>query len=366
MNWKTTLPMTLVLCGGILIGIYCAHYFIELKWKNFAPFHYTKNTYPVQLEQIIDFTKGAEIALQSSVSIKAWKTNQSESTGAGVIFNAQGYIVTNYHVIKSSKLIEIELFNHVKLSAELIGYDEYTDLAVIKVRTDIPLKPITFANSDNLRIGQWVMAIGCPYHLHATVTKGIISGLGRDIGVLKNNLENQEFSDLVIESFIQTDAPINPGNSGGALVNLNGEMVGINTAIASETGLFEGFSFAIPSNLVLKVVKDIMNYGKVNRSFLGISAQITKNPFFYKKLNTFGLEIYSVSINSPAFRAGLMEGDIILSINKIKIQNVPDLKQKIASYSPNETLDLQVFRNDQFINIKVKLEALNEYLNQGL
>lgn len=347
---------------GFFTGAFYTYYLIEQKWKNFAPFLYQKNTYSVHLEKQIDFTEGSEQALLSTVSIKAWKSNQRESTGAGVIFNSQGYIITNYHVIKSAKIIEVQLYNQVQLKAKLIGYDEYTDLAVIKIETEIPLKPIVFANSDNLKIGQWVIAIGSPFHLHFTVTKGIISGLSREIGVLKNQIEYQEFSDLVIESFIQTDAPINPGNSGGPLVNLRGEMVGINTAIASESGFFEGFSFAIPSNLVLKVVKDIINFGKVKHIFLGITAQNTHNPFFYKKLNDNGIEISSVSINSPAFHAGLMEGDIILAVNNVKVKNFPDLKQKIATLSPNETVDIQIFRNDKVFNVKVCLDSLHQYV----
>jgi S1-C subfamily serine protease len=363
MNWKNYALAGLSLFLGFSVGAYYTHYLIDQKWQNFAPFQYQKNTYAVNLENQVDFTEGSELALQSTVSIKAWKTHQKESTGAGVIFNTQGYIITNYHVIKSTKLIEVELYNQVKLEGKLIGYDEYSDLAVIKIQTDIPLKPIVFSNSDHLKVGQWVLAIGCPFHLHSTVTKGIVSGLGRDIGVLKNQLDNQEFSDLIIESFIQTDAPINPGNSGGPLVNLKGEMVGINTAIASESGYFEGFSFSIPSNLVLKVVKDIITFGKVNRSFLGITAQNTNNPFFYKRMNTNGLEISSVSLNSPAFHAGLMEGDIILAINDLKLKNFPDLKQKIATLSPNETVNLRIFRNDQVISVKVLLKSLNSYLD---
>ncbi len=362
MGWNSVIKTAVSLFLGIFLGVNYANYLIERKWKNFSPFQYQNNTHLANIEKQIDFTLGSEKALYSTVSIKSWKASNKESTGAGVIFNSQGYIITNYHVIKSSKIIEIELYNHVKLPAELIGFDEYTDLAVLKINTEVPLKPIVFTNSDELKIGQWVMAIGCPYHLQGTVTKGIISGLARDIGILKNQLDNQEFSELIVESFIQTDAPINPGNSGGPLVNLNGELVGINTAIASESGYFEGFSFSIPSNLVLKVVKDIITYGKVNRSFLGIIAKNTNNPFFYQKVNENGLEISSVSINSPAFRAGLIEGDIILSVNETKIKNYADLKQKIATISPNEIVCLKVFRNDRFIEINVKLDALNNYI----
>lgn len=178
-------------------------------------------------------------------------------------------------------------------------------------------------------------------------------------------MDNQEFSDFVIESFIQTDAPINPGNSGGPLVNLKGEMVGINTAIASESGYFEGFSFAIPSNLVLKVIKDIITYGKVRRSFLGITAKNTSNPDFYKKLKVNGLEISSVALYSPAFHAGLMEGDIILEVNGLKLRNFADLKQKIATLNPDETVELKIFRNDCVISVKVLLKSLHSYLDSG-
>jgi len=363
MNWEHgKLAFTLLL--GFGLGAYYTQYVIEKKWQSFEPFHYQKNTIPVNLEEQVDFSKGSEKALRSTVSIKAWKSSKKESTGSGVIVDTNGHIATNYHVIKSAQLIEVELHNQVVLPAELVGFDEFSDLAVLKIHTDIPLSPIVFGNSDQLKIGQWVIAIGCPYHLTSTVTKGIISGIGRDIGILKNQLDNQEFTDLIIESFIQTDAPINPGNSGGPLVNLQGEMIGINTAIASESGYFEGFAFAIPSNLVLKVVKDLIVHRRVIRNYFGIKASNTKNPFFYKKINTNGLEISSVSLNSPAFRAGLMEGDIILSINDKKIQNYPDLKQKIASFSPNQSVTLKIFRNDQVFEIKVELEEVNSYLQR--
>lgn len=182
MSWKDYVFLGLSLFVGFGAGAYYTHSLIDEKWQNFAPIQYQRNTFSVNLERQVDFIEGSEQALPSTVSIRAWKSNRKESTGAGVIFNTQGYIVTNYHVVKSSQWIEVELYNQVKLEARLMGYDEYTDLAVLKVQTDIPLKPIVFGNSDNLKIGQWVLAIGCPFHLHATVTKGIISGLGRDIG----------------------------------------------------------------------------------------------------------------------------------------------------------------------------------------
>jgi S1-C subfamily serine protease len=363
MNWRSDGKIIFTLILGCSIGVIFTHFWYEKKWNQFIS-SYSKQVVSINLEKETDFTTSVEKAIVSTVSIKVWKKNYRESTGAGVIFDKLGHIITNYHVIKDAETIEIELYNHVKLSAELKSFDEYTDLAVLKIQTDIPLNPIVFGNSDEIRIGQWVIAIGNPYHLHSTVTKGIISGLGRDIGVLKNQMEKQEFSDFIIESFIQTDAPINPGNSGGPLVNLQGQMIGINTAIASESGYFEGFGFAIPANLVLKIVKDLIQYGKVKRSFLGIQAQHTENPFFYKKLNTNGLEISSVSIHSPAFKAGLLEGDIILAINDKKIQNFADLKQKIATFSPKETVSLQIFRNDQVIEIHVVLEELNTFVKQ--
>lgn len=359
MHWKD------VIIGGLLVGF---GFGIGVLHEAYVPWSggyrsWNPNGITARLvsgvETNTDFTQGCNQAIHSVVTIRCIKKKGKESSGSGVIIKKEGFIVTNYHVIKDYEQIEVELPNGTRALAKLQGIDAYTDLAVLIIQVPFELKPIKFSNSDDVRIGEWVLAIGSPYNLQGTVTKGIISGVGREIGVLKNQIEDQVFSDLVIESFLQTDAPINPGNSGGALVNIHGELIGINTAIASESGFHEGFGFAIPSNLVYKITQDLIQYGKAQRGFLGISTQAPKNPFFFKKNPDTGLEVAFVELQSPAFHAGLMEGDIILEVNGCKVKNSADFKQKIACCKPLDTLELKIFRNDKVITIFVQLKELS-------
>ena len=237
------------------------------------------------------------------------------SSGSGVIFTADGYIVTNNHVIASAQRIEVN-YNKRVYSAEVIGTDPGTDLAVIKIdETNLPAIPL--GNSKNVQVGEWVIAVGNPFTLSSTVTAGIVSAKGRRIGILKDNFP--------IESFIQTDAAINPGNSGGALVNRNGELVGINTAILSRTGSYTGYAFAVPVDIAHKVFDDIVKYGVVQKAFFGANvtdydyATATKYDLNTNVKNYNGVLLERLERNGPAIEAGLKLGDIIIQVNGINV-----------------------------------------------
>ena len=249
---------------------------------------------------------------------------QAEGTGSGVVISPDGYIITNNHVIEGASEIEITLNNKKKYPAELIGTDKTNDIALVKIDAQ-DLKYITFADSDTSKVGEWVLAVGNPYNLTSTVTAGIISAKGRDLEGNRN-----------IESFIQTDAAVNPGNSGGALVNTNGELVGINTAISSQTGSFIGYSFAVPSNIAKKIVEDIMEHGSVKKAILGIS--IDEQP------NVEGVIVAEVSANSGAQEAGMKTGDVIKEINDVKIQKFSQLKGHLTAKRPGDIVKVTVDR----------------------
>lgn len=276
-----------------------------------------------------------------------------QGAGSGVIISSDGYIVTNNHVINNADKIEITLNNKETYKAELIGADPSTDIALLKIEEkNLPF--VSFSNSNNIKLGEWVIAVGNPFNLTSTVTAGIVSAKARNINILQANPEKDVFP---VESFIQTDAAVNPGNSGGALVNTRGELVGINTAIASQTGSFTGYSFAVPSNLVSKVANDLKLYGAVQRAFLGISIQ-NINDEIEKELsldNKDGVYISGLAENSSAKKAGIKEEDIIIGIEEAKIKSVPELQEKIASYIPGDVINVEVLRNNEFKQFKVEL-----------
>ncbi len=266
-------------------------------------------------------------------------------TGSGVIINADGYIITNNHVIKNAHELSVTLNNNKTFEAELIGADPKTDIALLKIDADEDLPFVTFADSDQAKIGEWVLAVGNPFNLTSTVTAGIISAKSRDL------------SGNSSQSFIQTDAAVNPGNSGGALVNTNGELVGINTAISSQTGSFIGYSFAVPSNIARKVVEDIMEYGNVQNGILGIKGG-PLNSRFSEELgvdDTEGIYIDSVVEDSGADLAGLKKGDIIKEIDQIKISKFSDLTGHLSAKRPNDVVQLVISRNGNLENIPVTL-----------
>lgn len=266
-------------------------------------------------------------------------------TGSGVIINADGYIITNNHVINNAKELSVTLNNNKTFSAELIGADPSTDIALLKIDADEDLPFVTFGDSDQAKIGEWVLAVGNPFNLTSTVTAGIISAKSRDL------------SGTSRQSFIQTDAAVNPGNSGGALVNTNGELVGINTAITSQTGSYIGYSFAVPSNIARKVIEDIMEYGNVQNGILGITGG-TLNTAVADEIginDTEGVYVHSVVEDSGAEKAGVKEGDIIKEIDNIKVSKFSDLTGHLKAKRPDDVVNLKLSRNGSVKFVPVTL-----------
>jgi len=270
-------------------------------------------------------------------------------TGSGVIISADGYIITNNHVIKDAKTIEITLNNKKKYKAKIIGADPNTDIALVKIDAkNLPYIP--FGNSDNLKVGQWVLAVGNPFNLTSTVTAGIISAKGRDINILKNS--------RAIESYIQTDAVVNPGNSGGALVNTRGELIGINSAIESQTGSYIGYSFAVPSNIAKKVVQDLMEYGSVQRAYLGIRF-VELNGDNQSKYNVSvseGILINEVLDQGAAQIAGLRKNDVIVKMDNVNITKFSNLSGFLGAKRPGDKVKVTVLRNGEkkVFNVSLK------------
>ena len=266
-------------------------------------------------------------------------------TGSGVIINKDGYIITNNHVIAGSNSISITLNDNRVYEAELIGTDEETDIALLKIDADEDLPSIAFGNSDNAKVGEWVLAVGNPFNLTSTVTAGIISAKSRDLSANKS------------QSFIQTDAAVNPGNSGGALVNSRGELIGINTAITSQTGSYIGYSFAVPSNIARKVVEDIMEFGDVQEGVLGVSILNSNSKEALELgLNEIqGVYISHVDENSGAKKSGIKNGDIIIKLDNVAISKFSDLSGYLKTKRPNDVIDVEILRNNSIKIIPVKL-----------
>lgn len=301
-----------------------------------------------------DFVAVSEKATSSVVNITTMGTTGYRlSSGSGVIISTDGYIITNNHVIEDGYSFEVTLFDKRILNARLIGTDPSTDLALIKVNAR-DLRPMNYGNSDFVKVGEWVLAVGNPFNLTSTVTAGIVSSKARNINILRGAYS--------IESFIQTDAVVNPGNSGGALVNSRGELIGINTAILSESGGYEGYSFAIPSNLVRKVIQDLRQYGSVQRAILGVSiAEVSDEIAANLSLPTVaGVYINDVNRGSSASDAGLRSGDVIISINGISTNSIPELQEQVALFRPGDRINLEFFRNGQrFRRENIRLKGLN-------
>ena len=276
---------------------------------------------------------------------------QQQSAGSGVIISSDGYIVTNNHVIDQASEIIVALSDNTELPARLIGTDPNTDIAVLKVdATGLPF--VKYGDSDKVRVGEWVLAVGNPFNLTSTVTAGIVSAKGRNIGILRERYG--------IESFIQTDAAVNPGNSGGALVNLRGELVGINTAIATPTGSYAGYSFAVPVSLVRKVVGDILEYGIVQRAVLGIEIVNVNDPRLEVKIKERqGVYVAKVNPGSAAEEAGLKEGDVIVQINDRSVTNVAELQDNVARHRPGEKIKVTYRRDGKEKSVSATLKNLD-------
>lgn len=306
-----------------------------------------------------NFTKAAAITAAAVVNIKASESGSrnaqgdvSTSTGSGVIISPDGYIVTNNHVLEGSDEIEVALNDRRKFIAKVIGVDASTDLALLKIQTQ-NLPAIVFGNSDSLLVGEWVLAVGNPFELNSTVTAGIVSAKARNINILEDASS--------IESFIQTDAVVNPGNSGGALVNTKGELVGINTAIITHSGQYEGYSFAIPSNLVQKIIRDIREFGVTQRGFLGINIEDMSDEMA-KKLglpSLDGVYIRNISVDGAGAEAGLRAGDVIVSLNGTNIKSMPEFQELIGRFRPGNSVEIVFLRdgNKQKANVILRNDS---------
>jgi Do/DeqQ family serine protease len=320
---------------------------------------------------VLDFTEAAEKTIHSVVHVKnvsrttvsnpileyfyGYRGGQSQEqvgTGSGVIISEDGYIVTNNHVIKDASEIEITLNNKKSYKAKLIGTDSKMDIALLKIDADDKLPYTAFANSDLVKVGEWVLAVGNPYNLTSTVTAGIVSAKAR-------NLDTSG-----IQSFIQTDAAVNPGNSGGALVNTRGELIGINTMISSMTGSYVGYSFAVPSNITRKIIEDLMEFGNVQRGILGVEGG-ELNSISSKEYGlslTQGFYINKVTRNSGADKAGLAKGDVIVKIDEQNISSFADLSGYINTKRPNDKVQVTYNRDGKTKVIPVTLSK-NEFFN---
>ncbi|HNV81855.1 MAG: Do family serine endopeptidase [Tenuifilaceae bacterium] len=358
-------PMLYAVIGGLTV--YLAVTFITPK-PSTSQTPAAQGAIPIKLTslqtstgEVTDFSFSAELTVHAVVHVKTTSSRSDESysfdnplfdyffgprfrydqdqpilgAGSGVIISTDGYIITNNHVVDKADNIEVVLNDKRTFDATVVGRDPYTDLAVIKINAD-ELPYLKFGNSENLRLGEWVLAIGNPFNLNSTVTAGIVSAKARNINIMADQ--------YAIESFIQTDAAVNPGNSGGALVNLKGELVGINTAIASRTGSFTGYSFAVPSSIAQKVAMDIIEYGEVQRAMLGVSIS-ELNIEKAKKYNVDDLKgvlIAGIAEGGAAEEIGLKVGDVILEVNGVEVNAPNQLQEQISKYRPNDKITLLV------------------------
>lgn len=282
------------------------------------------------------------------------QARESKASGSGVIVSQDGYIITNNHVIENANDIQVNLSNNKTYKATLIGSDKDTDLALIKIEEG-GLPFLNFANSDSVLVGEWVLAVGNPFNLASTVTAGIVSAKGRNINLLENV---QGKTNTAIESFIQTDAAINSGNSGGALVNTNGDLIGINTAIATPTGTYAGYAFAVPSNIVNKVMNDLKDFGTVQRAFLGVNI-ISVDSKLADELGLKqpeGVYLQNIMKGGSADDAGLEAGDVIIAIDGEKVNNVAELQEKISSFSPGNVIKVSFLRKNKVLTETLTLK----------
>lgn len=372
----STLFLISLLSGAVTLGAY------KLLFENGRYFSTDKNPIVTTASdssekrvglstENVDFTEAAEKTIHTVVHVKnvsrkmisdpileffyGYKGGQIQEqigTGSGVIISQDGYIVTNNHVIKGASEIEITLNNKKSYKAKLIGTDSKMDIALLKINADEKLPYTVFANSDSVKIGEWVLAVGNPYNLTSTVTAGIVSAKARDLGTSG------------IQSFLQTDAAVNPGNSGGALVNTRGELIGINTMISSMTGSYVGYSFAIPSNIAKKIIEDLMEFGNVQRGILGVEGG-ELNDTTSKELGisqTQGFYINKVSKNSGAEKSGLQKGDIIVRLDTQNISTFADLSGYITTKRPNDKIQVTIIREGKNRIVPVILSK-NEFFS---
>lgn len=332
----------------------------------------------------IDFTQAAEQSVNAVVHIQTKSKRQNlyndpfgnlffgnpyqrgepqveQASGSGVIISSDGYIATNNHVVEGSDEIEVILNNRKSYLATIIGTDPSTDLALLKIK-DTELPYLLYGNSDEVKLGEWVLAVGNPFNLTSTVTAGIVSAKGRNINIIGSNQNKKIFP---IESFIQTDAAVNPGNSGGALVDTHGKLIGINTAIASNTGSFAGYSFAVPVNIVKKVMDDLLAYGEVQRALLGVGMRDVDSKLAEERKlkNTAGVYVTGIAEASAADDAGVKEGDVIVKVGDAKINSAAELQEQIGRHRPGDKVTIAVVRNDAEKELIVTLKNRNGTTN---
>jgi serine protease Do len=325
--------------------------------------NFTKDS-SLQLPKEMNFLSASEKVTAGVVHIRAtygpgsfslnplerFYDNPTRSSGSGVIISDDGFIVTNNHVIEDATNIEVVMNNNQRFYAKIIGTDPSTDLALLKIKArDLPF--VHYGNSDSIKPGEWVLAIGNPFELNSTVTAGIVSAKARNLRILRDR------NNLQVESFIQTDAAVNPGNSGGALVNLQGELIGINTAIATATGSYSGYSFAIPVSLVRKVMDDLLEFGEVQRGLLGVNivdvdANLAEN--FNLPVNQ-GVFVSYVNPSSAAEAYGIQKGDVILAIDGFSVNSVSELQERVARHRPGVEVAVTFLRADQKATKKIRL-----------
>jgi serine protease Do len=396
--------LTAFVGGALALGAYKvieSKYADNLSFEDKQKVYFTSNpTAPVVSSTgSLDFTEAAAAVTPAVVYIRTTYSSQAEggskqdqleqmfgdmfgqrmrpqgpqmASGSGVIISTDGYIVTNNHVVDKADKITVATNDHRTFQAKVIGTDPSTDLALIKISaTDLPI--VKLGNSDDSRVGEWVLAVGNPFNLTSTVTAGIISAKGRNIGIIGSEDNQDESSPFgrsrnqqatpklnkAIESFIQTDAAINPGNSGGALVNTKGELIGINAAIASHTGSYEGYGFAIPVNLAKKVLNDIKKFGSVKRGFVGVSFT-ELNADVAQKLNinnTTGLYVNELVDGGGAQQAGIQKGDIIEKVEGTPVYESSDLQEHVGRMQPGDKINLTVLRDGKEKNFAVTLKA---------
>ena len=372
---KSTLKTLMIAAVSALVTLAAHDYFskekieiVENEKPSLIPTTYSFNTNKVAAE-LTDFTRAAEKTVNAVVHVKNTNIQKGNvsgwlrqfygddydeeriGTGSGVIVSPDGLIITNYHVIENASEIEVTSNKNKTYVAEIIGSDPSTDLAVLKIKSDESLPFIPFGDSEVARIGEWVLAVGNPFNLNSTVTAGIISAKSRDL----NDRDSKN------QSFIQTDAAVNMGNSGGALVNTDGELIGINTAISSITGGFVGYSFAVPSNIVRKVFEDLIEYGNVQKGLLGVSGSALNADLAEKfEVNeTQGFLIGEVIDGMGASEAGLQSGDIIKKVDDVKINTFSDLTGYLSTKRPGEKVEVSYSRNDSRKKVTVTLKKTN-------
>ncbi|GGB22234.1 MULTISPECIES: Do family serine endopeptidase [Mucilaginibacter] len=391
--------LTAFVGGAMALGVYKVienKYSDNLSFEDKQKVYFTSNpSTPVSSTGDLDFTQAAAAATPAVVYIRTTYTNKGSggqdqleqmfgdmfgqrvrpqgpqmASGSGVIISPDGYIVTNNHVVEKADKITVATNDHRTFSAKVIGTDPSTDLALIKVSANnLPI--VKLGNSDDAKVGEWVLAVGNPFNLTSTVTAGIISAKGRNIGIIgsENNDDDNPFGrtrnqstpklNKAIESFIQTDAAINPGNSGGALVNTRGELIGINAAIASHTGSYEGYGFAIPVNLAKKVLNDIKKFGTVKRGFVGVTFT-ELNPDVAQKLDvttTNGLYVNDLVPGGGAEQAGLRKGDIIVKVEGQPVYESSDLQERVGRLQPGDKINITVLRDGKDKDFAVTLKG---------